>query len=79
MINAFYKQFFVSKNKKKKTICIKGITNSGKSEFVERIMEIFPTEKYVQLVGSNFDADYKKQNAYDHTKYHPSFIFIEEG
>ena len=58
---------------------IKGKTNSGKSKFTDKIKEIFPCEAYAQLTGTHFDVDYKKQGAYDHTKYHPSFIHIEEG
>ena len=48
MINAFFNQFFNPINKKENTFCIKGVSNSGKSEFLDRLREIFPCEKYIQ-------------------------------
>ena len=40
---------------------------------------IFPCEEFVQQHGSPFDIDYKKQANYDHSRFKPSFILIDEG
>ena len=58
---------------------IEGISNSGKTKFLERVMKIFPSVEYIQQHKSRFAADYKEGARYDHTKYHPSFIAIDEG
>ena len=58
---------------------IKGITNSGKTEFFTQLSGIFPCLNYVQQHGSNFSVDYKQQKDYDHNKYHPSFFIADEG
>ena len=41
-------------------------------------MKIFPCEEYIQQHGSNFDVDYKKSASYEHNRYHPSFILIND-
>lgn len=64
---------------KKKTLVIKGVTNSGKSEFLDKLRRIFPCEAYVQQHGSPFDIDYKQQATYDHSRFKPSFILVDEG
>jgi hypothetical protein len=55
------------------------VTNAGKTKFLERLQLIFPCESYVQQHGSPFDIDYKQQATYDHSRFKPSFILIEEG
>ena len=68
-----------SKDQKKNTLLIKGVTNSGKSNFLDRLRRIFPCETYVQQHGSPFDIDYKQQASYDHSRFKPSFILVDEG
>ena len=58
---------------------IHGITNAGKTKFLEKLQMIFPCEEFVQQHGSPFDIDYKKQASYDHTRFKPSFVLIDEG
>ena len=58
---------------------IKGITNAGKTKFIEKLQRIFPCEEFVQQHGSPFDIDYKKQANYDHSRFKPSFVLIDEG
>ena len=42
-------------------------------------MKIFPCVTYIQQHGSRFAADYKDGAKYNHIKYHPSFVIIDEG
>ena len=58
---------------------IEGISNSGKTKFLERLMKIFPSVEYVQQHGSRFAADYKDGAKYNHTRHHPSFVIVDEG
>ena len=44
---AFYEQFFKPKDLKKNTMLIKGITNAGKTKFIEKLQMIFPCEEFV--------------------------------
>ena len=58
---------------------IKGVSNAGKSKFLEKLMKLFPCENYVQQHNSPFDIDYRQQATYDHSRFKPSFILIDEG
>ena len=42
-------------------------------------MQIFPCELYVQQHRSKFSIDYSKSQTYDHLKFHPAFIIVDEG
>ena len=58
---------------------IEGDSNTGKTSFLDLLMKIFPRVTYIQQHGSRFAADYKHEAKYNHSKYHPSFIIIDEG
>ena len=79
MIKDFFGQFFIPSDNKKNTRVIKGCTNSGKTKFMERLIKIFPCEQYIQQHKSNFSIDYSKSKSFDHMKYFPAFILIDEG
>ena len=79
LIKTFFEQFFRPTDTKKNTLMIEGISNSGKTKLLERLMLIFPCIAYVQQHGSRFAADYSDGQKYNHTKYHPSFIIVDEG
>ena len=61
----------IREDRKKNTMLVKGVSNSGKTKFLERLKEIFYTEDYIQQYGSHFDIDYTKNATYDYTKYKP--------
>ena len=44
MIKLLFTQFFIKEDEKKNTLLIKGVSNSGKTKFMEILMEIFPCE-----------------------------------
>ena len=79
MIKLLFTQFFIKADKKKNTLLIKGVSNSGKTEFLKRLLTIFPSEEYVQQNNSTFSIDYKLRAKYDFTKFYPSFIIVDEG
>ena len=58
---------------------LKGVSNAGKSCFLDLLKEISPCEEYIQQHGSRFSIDYSLAATFDHTKYLPSFILVDEG
>ena len=58
---------------------MEGVSNSGKTEFIDLIREIFPVEDFKQVVGSSFQVDYSERANYDFTRVHPCFVIIDEG